>query len=224
MIRRSERVSRGGHELAATPAAGRPVGGPHIMNGDEQSGREGSADDSDIEDALDGHRGTSGGTDGGQGTAGGTGDDRKSTTDADDQQSGTERDDGPDDPPESDGESVEITVPPNLLAAWEHRARKAKLSVSEYVVRMAEAGRMSVQMEPSGVGDDAGTTMSVEQLTDDVVERLRHEDAVSWEQLLETISSNLEGNLEEALERLQEDDVVRYSGLEGGYKLVEDDG
>lgn len=179
------------------------------MSGDEPASTEGeeSADDSDIEDALDGHRGPSDGADDGQ-------------------QAGIPSeatDDDPDDPPKADGEAIEIRVPPNLLAAWEQRARKAKLSVSEYVVRMAEAGRMSVQMEPAGVGGDPGTTMSVEQLTDDVVERLRHEDAVSWEQLLEAISSNLEENLEEALERLQADDVVRYSGLEGGYELVEEE-
>jgi hypothetical protein len=218
MVRRSERVSRGGHELAATPADGGPVDGSEPMNGDEHAGedREVSADDADIEDALDGHRDASRGSDDGQQTE--PRDERP-----DDGQQTEPRSERPEDPPEADGEPVEIRVPPNLLAAWEHRAETAKLSLSEYVVRMAEAGRMSVQMDPSAVGGDAGTAMTVEQLTDDVVERLRHEDAVSWEQLLESISSNLEGNLEEALERLQEDDVVRYSGLEGGYKLVEDD-
>jgi hypothetical protein len=121
----------------------------------------------------------------------------------------------------SGGETIEVEVPANLLRAWEHQASKAKLSVSEYVVRMTEAGRMSVQMQPASGGDAAA--MSVEQLTDEVVEQLRHEEAVSWDQLVDAISKNLEEQLEDALERLQADDVVRYSGLKGGYRLVEED-
>jgi hypothetical protein len=120
------------------------------------------------------------------------------------------------------GEVLELSVPQNLLRAWEHQAEQAKLSVSEYVVRMTEAGRMSVQMQPAG-GDESGAAMSVEQLTDEIVDELRHENAVAWEQLVDAISRNLEERMEEALGRLQEDDVVRYSGLEGGYHLVEED-
>jgi hypothetical protein len=119
------------------------------------------------------------------------------------------------------GETIDVEVPANLLRAWEHQADKAKLSVSEYVVRMTEAGRMSVQMQPATGGEAAA--MSVEQLTDEVVEQLRHEEAVPWDQLVDAISKNLEEQLEEALARLQEDDVVRYSGLKGGYRLVEED-
>lgn len=121
------------------------------------------------------------------------------------------------------GETIEITVPPNLLGAWEHRAESAKLTLSEYVVRMAEAGRMSVQMQPENVADETGAGLSVDQLADEVVDHLRREDAVSWDDLVGTIARGLEEDVEAALEGLQEDDVVRYSGLDGGYRLVDDE-
>jgi hypothetical protein len=143
------------------------------------------------------------------------------TVETDDQDRVTAEHDAEAAEPDSGGETIEVEVPANLLRAWEHQASKAKLSVSEYVVRMTEAGRMSVQMQPASGGDAAA--MSVEQLTDEVVEQLRHEEAVSWDQLVDAISKNLEEQLEDALDRLQEDDVVRYSGLKGGYRLVEED-
>lgn len=120
-------------------------------------------------------------------------------------------------------EVLEVAVPPNLRSAWQHQAEQATLSLSEYVVRMTEAGRMSVQMQPALGGGDAGAAMSADQLREEVVEELRHEEAVDWEGLVDAISRNLEERLEEVLEDLQEDDVVRYSGLRGGYHLVEED-
>jgi hypothetical protein len=172
------------------------------------------APDGDPVDAPD----TSGdGDDGAEAAAGDEGGEEPTGED----ETGGAADDDVGDTDDGAGPTLEIEVPANLQRVWEHQAKQAKLSVSEYVVRMTEAGRMSVQMQPAGGGDAAA--MSVEQLTEEVVEQLRHEEAVAWEELLDAISKNLEEQLEEALERLQEDGVVRYSGLQGGYRLVEED-
>jgi hypothetical protein len=45
---------------------------------------------------------------------------------------------------------------------------------------------------------------------------------LGWDELSTRVVSSLEEPLEKALERLQKDNVVRYSGQHGGYCLVKD--
>lgn len=125
----------------------------------------------------------------------------------------------PTDHEEDDGPSttVEIAVEPNQKAVWQNQAEQAKLSLSEYVVTMVETGRMSVRMEPSNQGP--GT----EELEDRVRAVLREDQYLSWDELVETLSREFEENVEGALQKLQADDEVRYSGLHDGYTLVGDE-
>lgn len=210
-IRRGRKgETRGRHGLAPTGVdARREAAGPGRMTDEDPDQREEAAGAADVEEALAEHRSADDGTSAGadeDADVGGTG-----TQGSDDGASGG-----------LDGETIEVTVPPDLLRAWNRRADTANLALSEYVVRMTEAGRMSARMQPARAEERAA--MSVDQLAEEVVEELRHQEAVSWEQLVDAISRNLERRLEEVLEGLQEDDVVRYSGLKGGYQLVDEDG
>lgn len=123
--------------------------------------------------------------------------------------------------PTPNRETVELNVRPGLLATWRKQARMAKLDLDEFVERMVEAGRMSVNVQPTDVGSSAA--MTTDDIAEEVRDQLRTEEYCSWEELLDAVSGKLEENLERALSDLQEEGVVRYSGLHGGYVLVEEE-
>lgn len=121
---------------------------------------------------------------------------------------------------EPDRETVELAVRSHLLSAWQRQADQAKLSLSAYLVHMVEAGRMSVTMQPA-VTEDTQSTMTAEEVADHIREELEHDEYVSWDELVETFVDDLERTVEDALSDLQDDGVVRYSGLHGGYQLTD---
>jgi hypothetical protein len=97
----------------------------------------------------------------------------------------------------------------------------AKLELDEFVERMVEAGRMSVNVQPTV--DDGSPAMTEEHVADEIRSQLRREEYRSWDDLVEAITGELEHHVEDALAEMQADGEVRYSGLNGGYRLVEED-
>jgi len=49
-------------------------------------------------------------------------------------------------------------------------------------------------------------------------------DTYSWDELLEAVSDDIESRLDEALEELQANNRIRYSGRHGGYTVVDGGG
>jgi hypothetical protein len=43
---------------------------------------------------------------------------------------------------------------------------------------------------------------------------------MDWDELLAAVTEDLENRLDETLGRLQESNVIRYSGRDGGYTIV----
>ncbi|WP_121821172.1 DUF5805 domain-containing protein [Halostella salina] len=119
-----------------------------------------------------------------------------------------------------DREQVTLTVRSGLLETWERQAEMAKLDLDEFVERMVEAGRMSVNVQPD---TDSSPAMTEEHVTDEIRSQLRREEYRSWDDLVEAITGELERHVEDALAEMQADGEVRYSGLHGGYQLVEED-
>jgi len=127
-----------------------------------------------------------------------------------------------------DREQLTLTVRSGLLDTWERQAEMAKLDIDEFVERMVEAGRMSVNVQPTvedgpSAVDDGSPAMTEEHVADEIRSQLRHEEYRSWDDLVEAIAGELERHVEDALAEMQADGEVRYSGLHGGYRLVEED-
>ena len=123
----------------------------------------------------------------------------------------------PDDP---DTETVVVRtyVPAYQKEAWESHADDLDMSQSEFVRSMVQAGRNGFE-SPSEQPPSPDATPGGSGLETQVLELLRSE-TYSWNELLEAVSDDIETQLEDALDSLQSQDQVRYSGRDGGYIYV----
>jgi hypothetical protein len=69
--------------------------------------------------------------------------------------------------------------------------------------------------------EDSGSNPGGQDLEEHVLDVLGSEGALAWDDLLETLTEDIEDRLDEALDELQSDNRVKYSGREGGYTLAE---
>jgi hypothetical protein len=142
---------------------------------------------------------------------------------------------------ESDAERavVKTYVPAYQKAAWVEHAEALDMSQSEFVRTMVQAGRRDFAVdpfpgdaEPGGASEDesGGSTDSTGSESgeggtqfEDRVYALLEDDTLSWEALLEAVTDDVEGRLEDALQSLQAENRVVYSGRNGGYEAVDDE-
>lgn len=129
---------------------------------------------------------------------------------------------------DADSETVQVKtrVPAHQRAAWREAADDLGMSQSEFVRTMVQAGRRG--FETAGDGTDASnpekggnpdSNPGGDGLEARVREMLSDEDAVGWDELVDSVL----GDFEDRLDRItQESDDIRYSGRDGGYVL--DDG
>jgi hypothetical protein len=133
---------------------------------------------------------------------------------------------------ESDAERtvVKTYVPSYQKTEWVEHADELDMSQSEYVRTMVQAGRRDFDVDPypergaeaspsgeSDESDDPGGDAFEER----VFELLR-EETRTWDELLEAVTDDVEGRLEAALQDLQTQNRVVYSGRNGGYEAVEE--
>lgn len=64
-----------------------------------------------------------------------------------------------------------------------------------------------------------GSKSEENELADRVLEVLDRNGALSWEELVEAVTDDIERQLDEAVQELQDENVIRYSGREGGYTV-----
>jgi hypothetical protein len=128
---------------------------------------------------------------------------------------------------EDDGDvervSVRTYVPAYQRAAWDREAKSMDMSRAEYVRTMVQRGRREALLDdesPDPRSDDA--TPGGEPLEDRVLDVLREDGYVDWEELLAGVTDDVEARVEAALDSLQKADRVRYSGRHGGYTVVDD--
>ncbi|WP_430505843.1 DUF5805 domain-containing protein [Haloparvum sp. PAK95] len=128
-----------------------------------------------------------------------------------------------------DRTAVKTYVPRYQKEIWAEHADELDMSQSEFVRTMVQAGRSDFDVdvsidEPSEDVDDADTETaeSSGDLEGRVTKALRREGSLGWDTLVETLTADLEDDLEAALENLQESNVVRYSGRDGGYVIVDE--
>ena len=134
--------------------------------------------------------------------------------------------------------SVRTYVPAYQRAEWDDHAEELGMSRSEFVRTMVQAGRhgfggTDIGAKPpessdpestpkesgSGPSSDANPQgMDVEQR---VVDVLGSADYLSWDELLDAVTDDIEAELEAALQELQSAGRVTYSGRNGGYTVDE---
>jgi hypothetical protein len=87
---------------------------------------------------------------------------------------------------------------------------------------MVQAGREVFNEQdtsPDFVDEDPGPLGNLDER---VVDTLEQSGPLEWDALRQEVTGNIEDQLERILQRLQENNEVRYSGREGGYVLESD--
>ncbi|WP_435349386.1 DUF5805 domain-containing protein [Haloarchaeobius sp. HRN-SO-5] len=124
---------------------------------------------------------------------------------------------------------VRTYVPAYQKEDWVEEAEELDMSQSEFVRTMVQAGRRSFDLAASSDSDTESTLSesksaeSTDDLTDTVVAILDENDGpMTWDDVLAAVTDDVEARLDEALSTLQTDGILRYSGRDGGYVLVEE--
>jgi hypothetical protein len=127
--------------------------------------------------------------------------------------------------PDTERTAVRTYVPAYQAELWEEDAEEMDMSKSEFVRTMVQAGRRGFSgRDPRGEASEDGSADGPDGpgMTERVVEELAGGEALAWDELLSALTDDVEARLEDALDELQSEDRVRYSGREGGYTLVDD--
>jgi len=130
---------------------------------------------------------------------------------------------------DDDRSAVKTYVPGHQKDAWSDHADRLDMSTSEFVRTMVQAGRRNFELpdlegpdEEPGEGTSSGRDPRGSSLEDRIVEALRSDGVMSWDQLLAAVTEDVEDRLESTLDGLQDDNRVRYSGRDGGYVLTDE--
>ncbi|MFB6125301.1 MAG: DUF5805 domain-containing protein [Halanaeroarchaeum sp.] len=128
---------------------------------------------------------------------------------------------------------VTTYVPAYQKAAWREHADDLGMSQSEFVKTMVQAGRRgfgadvetpdaatpSSTPEPQGSRADDGAPDGFEA---QVLSAVENQPYLGWDELVEAVLGDLEGDLEEAVTNLQQRNEITHSPRKGGYVRVED--
>ena len=120
--------------------------------------------------------------------------------------------------------TIRTQVPVYQEEEWCAHADDLDMSRSEFVRSMVQAGRRGFDPEigsPEGRSTDA--TPGVDDLETRVLDAL-DEEFRSWDELVGSLTEDLESRLETTLRRLQREGRVQYNGRQGGYVLTGTDG
>jgi hypothetical protein len=125
---------------------------------------------------------------------------------------------------------VKTYVPAYQREEWDDHANDLDMSRSEFVKAMVQAGRRGFdesatsppEQRPETTGEEADIAepaVGGESIESAVLSALSADSYLTWDELLDAVSDDIENQLEETLQNLQADDRVRYSGRHGGYTL-----
>lgn len=121
--------------------------------------------------------------------------------------------------------TVRTYVPAYQKAEWADAAEELDMSQSEFLRTMVQAGRRTFDVPPRDPsdGDPAETdaTPRVEAVETRILDAL-DDGPLSWEEIVATLTEDLERRADDCLQDLQERGRVRYSGRDGGYVLTDE--
>ncbi|ESS08947.1 MAG: hypothetical protein A07HN63_01156 [uncultured archaeon A07HN63] len=124
---------------------------------------------------------------------------------------------------DSEQTSVVTYVPEQQKTEWKQHAEELGMSQAEFVRTMVQAGRKEFTItEPDReepVSPDTDPRGS--DLETRVLDALESGEALSWDQLVERLSTDFEDRLADCLESLQAQNRVQHSGRDGGYTTID---
>ncbi|MFB6139220.1 MAG: DUF5805 domain-containing protein [Halosimplex sp.] len=140
--------------------------------------------------------------------------------------------------PDTSRTTVRTYVPAYQRERWDDHADELGMSRSEFVRTMVQAGRRGFGESGSAVSDAEAPDRNSDfekhgegpssdadpqgiDMEDRVVATLRTGEYLSWDELLEAVADDIEAELEAALQELQSEGRVTYSGRNGGYTIDE---
>lgn len=115
---------------------------------------------------------------------------------------------------------VKTYMPAYQKEEWRAHADRLDMSQSEFVRTMVQAGRRQFSVAPEEGGSN-GSNPRGNDLEDRILDLLAERGTLDWDELVEALTDDVEDRMEDALDELQSEDLVRYSGREGGYVIVE---
>jgi hypothetical protein len=119
--------------------------------------------------------------------------------------------------------SVQTYVPRYQREIWTEEAAERDMSRAEYIRTMVQAGRRDLGVTEEAEKDaSADVDPRGEALEERVLDVLASEGPLDWESLRQAVFGDREERLETALDELQRENRVRYSGPSGGYRVVDD--
>ncbi len=121
---------------------------------------------------------------------------------------------------ETETVTVRTYIPQYQKERWASHASDLDMSQSEYVRNMVQAGRKGFEGD-SEEPRSPDATPGGSGLETQVLELLSSR-TYDWEELVAAVSDDIESQLEDALDSLQAQDRVRYSGRHGGYVVTGD--
>jgi protoporphyrinogen oxidase len=128
---------------------------------------------------------------------------------------------------------VETYIPAYQKKIWRKHAEDLSMSQSEFVKTMVQAGRRGFEAKGAGEierqNDSSGDTIGPQSTStdpggNDLEDRLLDaldDGPCSWDELVERMTEDVVDQLDNVLERLQQENRVRYSGRNGGYTRTE---
>lgn len=131
---------------------------------------------------------------------------------------------------DTERKTVVTYVPAYQKHEWADHAERLGMSQSEFVRTMVQAGRREF-----GIPEDPGEGVPAEEPSSRaetprgngfetrVRKALDSEEYRSWDELVAALTDDIEGRLDDTLQRLQSANEVRYSGRHGGYALTGDE-
>lgn len=119
---------------------------------------------------------------------------------------------------------VKTYVPTYQKEIWQEHADRLGMSQSEFVKTMVQAGRRGFEFDTEqqstvGNGNGSATSGPDGDVTDRIVSILDERGPLGWDELVEEMTHEVEQRLGEAIEKLQNENRIRHSGRDGGYKL-----
>ncbi|MFW6458106.1 MAG: DUF5805 domain-containing protein [Halodesulfurarchaeum sp.] len=123
---------------------------------------------------------------------------------------------------EQTSERVSVTtyIPAYQKDIWAEHAERLEMSQAEFVRTMVQAGRKGFgESEPENGDSQDATPRGDVQKT--VLQAIEAHDGLSFSELLEKLTTDLEAQLDNALLALQEEGAIRHRPREEAYHLDE---
>lgn len=118
---------------------------------------------------------------------------------------------------------VRTYVPAYQRDEWDSHAEDLDMSRSEFVRTMVQAGRRGFGDDIHEPGEDSETSQESDDssLDDQIRSAIDENGPLTWDELLSSVTGDIERRLDESIQRLQNTNEIRYSGRDDGYVLQE---